>query len=52
MGKDWWTYGIQSASCSSWRRRARAMTSGPLVVRQLVAHHGGGVQEQRLVDLW
>ncbi len=51
-GKDWWTCDIQLASCSSYRRCARAMPSGLVVVRQLVAHHGGGVQGQRLVDVW
>ncbi len=51
-GKDWWTCGDQTASCSSWRLRARTKTGGPVVVRQLVAHHGGGVNRQRLVDLW
>ena len=50
-GKDCWTCGSQTASCSSWRR-ARAKTGGPAVVRQPVAHHGGGVHGQRLVDLW
>ena len=49
-GKDWWTCGGQTASCSSWRRRARAKTGGPVVDRQLVAHHGGGVHGQRQVD--
>ncbi len=38
--------------CSSWRWRARAKTGGPMVIRQLVAHHGGDVHGQRLVDLW
>ena len=51
-GKDWWTCGGQTASCSSWRRRARAKTGGPVVVRQLVAYHGGSVHGQRLVDQW
>ncbi len=50
-GKDWWTCGDQTASCSSWRRRAQAKTGGPVLVRQLVAHHGGGVHGQRLVDM-
>ena len=43
---------LATASCSSWRRRAWAKTGVPVVVRQLVAHHGGGVHGQRLVDLW
>ena len=46
------TCGSHTASCSSWRRRARAKTGGPVVVKQLVAHHGGCVHGQRLVDLW
>ena len=50
-GKDWRTCVGQTASCSSWRRRARAKTGGPVVVRLLVAHHGGG-HGQRLVDMW
>ena len=50
-GKNWWTYGGQTTSCSSLRRRVRAKTGGPVVVRLLVAHHGG-VHGQRLVDLW
>ncbi len=49
-GKDWWTCGSQAASYSSLRRHARAKTGGPVVVRQLVAHRGGGVHGQRLVD--
>ncbi len=51
-GKDWWSCGGQTASCSSRRRRARAKTGGPVVVRELVAHHGGGVHGQKLVDMW
>ena len=51
MGKDCGTCGGQTASCSSWRQRDRAKTGGPVVARQLVAHHGGGVHGQRLVDL-
>ncbi len=47
-GKDWWTCGGKTASCSSWRRRPQAKTGGPVVLRQLVAHHGGGVHGQRL----
>ncbi len=42
MGKDWWTCGSQTASCSSLRH-AQAKTGGPVMVRQLVAHHGGGL---------
>ena len=48
-GKDWWTSGSQTASCSSWRWRAREKIGGPLVVRQLVAHHGDGVHGK---DWW
>ncbi len=51
-GKDWWTCGGQTASCSSWRRRARAKTGGYGVVRQQVAHHGRDVHGQRMLDLW
>ncbi len=51
-GKDWWTCGGQTASCSSWKGQTRAKTGGHVVVRQQIAHHGGGVTGQRLVDLW
>ena len=42
-GKDWWTFGSQTASCLSWRQRALAKIGGPVLVRQLFAYHGGGM---------